>query len=106
MDKVDFKNLRKNTEECKRVVRPLQKHWDESWVEYVKRARKESRELLLLRLLPKRVCPSCGSTKLKSRQWVIVDRVHGPVVCRSCYHRGLIPEQGTTNARNIDTNMK
>lgn len=56
--------------------------WDESKVEYVKRTRHARRQALLDEHVPERTCPTCGETKTRSRQWVVLDARQSSVIER------------------------
>ena len=97
-----FRDAKKTLEERQRREIKFKREWDESRVEYVKRFRAERREALLLRCVPKRVCPVCKKVRLESALWFVIteQRVkrfkHLPeihklftkhlnkVICRSC----------------------
>lgn len=86
----------------------LKKDWNESWTEYRRRIRTESRENILNKRIPDRKCPVCGEVKLSSSCWVFIDArltkkimqraTHQPIsevilnktleqgiICRGCY---------------------
>ena len=69
-----FRDARRTLEERRdRGPREPMINWDESKVEYVKRTRHARRQALLDEHVPERRCPICGETKLRSRQWVVLD---------------------------------
>ena len=94
-----MKNLKKMFRDARNTIKEkeksenektLKKGWDESWVEYIKRNRDNSRLLLLRKLNPTNKCPLCKEVKVKSRQWIILNErqtkiIGHRVVCKSCY---------------------
>lgn len=50
---------------------------------YKRDGRLKSRALLLDKIVPTRICPTCRNMKINPRQWVVC---HAIAVCRSCYH--------------------
>jgi transcription elongation factor Elf1 len=55
--------------------------------EYQSSSKKAARVRKRLRQLPAdRVCPVCHQTKVKSKQWVFLDKEQ-LAVCKSCYYR-------------------
>ena len=95
-----FKDARATLEERKgQGPKDPMKNWDESWVEYTQRIRKENREVLLNSLCPSRECSLCHKIKMNSRQWVILGKkaqevlwpmIQCEVVCRVCYYKHYV----------------
>jgi hypothetical protein len=50
------------------------REWNETRVEYVKRYRKEYREAVLKTRVPDLTCSFCNKIKLRSRQWILLDK--------------------------------
>ncbi len=78
-------------EEKVKVRRQRKRQWNETHVEYQQRIRRETREVRLDQRVPDRVCPVCLKTKLRSRQWVLLDRRTLAVKCA----RAEVPEAVT-----------